>query len=227
MSKDYSDHGPSPLSSSAIPSSFDSTPEFFEESRFQKLWRKIRQEPLIPVGCVATCYALYMATKSIRAGDHHQTNRMFRARIYAQGFTLVALVAGSIFYKDERVKRKGFEQKIEDKKAAEKREKWLAELEARDQEDREWRERIERASIAARDVGEEVKDKADRMIEGAKEVLRDVEQQVPPPADAQVREPKKTGGWLFSNRSVLEEVSEDGWGPGTWARRTRDAWKRS
>src|ERR1700761_9737078 len=136
---------PSPLSSSAVPSSFDATPEFFEESRFQKLWRKLRQEPLIPLGCAATCYALYMATKSIRAGDHHQTNRMFRARIYAQGFTLIALVAGSIFYKDERFKRKAFEAKIEEKKQAEKRDKWLAELEARDQEDREWRERIEKA----------------------------------------------------------------------------------
>jgi len=146
---------PSPLSGTSIPSSFDN--EFFEESRFQKLWRKIRQEPLIPVGCAATCYALYMATKSIRAGDHHQTNRMFRARIYAQGFTLLALVAGSFFYKDERLKRKVFEAALEEKKSAEKREKWLRELEARDQEDRDWRERIERASQDARAGVQDVK----------------------------------------------------------------------
>lgn len=138
--------GPSPLSASPLPSSFDSDPDFFEESRFQKLWRKIRQEPLIPVGCAATCYALYMATKSIRQGDHHQTNRMFRARIYAQGFTLLALVAGSIFYKDERVQRKKFEAAVEEKKTAEKRDKWIQELEARDREDQMWRERIEAQS---------------------------------------------------------------------------------
>ncbi|RVX68472.1 hypothetical protein B0A52_07895 [Exophiala mesophila] len=135
--------GPSPLSATALPSSFDSDPDFFEESRFQKLWRKLRQEPLIPVGCAATCYALYMATKSIRQGDHHQTNRMFRARIYAQGFTLLALVAGSIFYKDERVQRKKFEAALEEKKTAEKRDKWIQELEARDREDQLWREKIE------------------------------------------------------------------------------------
>ncbi|KAJ9605192.1 Respiratory supercomplex factor 1, mitochondrial [Cladophialophora chaetospira] len=220
------EHGPSPLSSSQIPSSFDATPEFFEESRFQKLWRKIRQEPLIPVGCAATCYALYMATKSIRAGDHHQTNRMFRARIYAQGFTLIALVAGSIFYKDERMKRKSFEQKLEEKKLAEKRDKWLAELEARDQEDKEWRRRIESASFAARDAGEEVKEKAGRLLEDGKESLKDFEEQVPQPGDVRVREEKKKGGWLFSNKSVLEEVYRDGWGPGMWAMRTRDAWRR-
>ncbi|EXJ75849.1 uncharacterized protein A1O5_00356 [Cladophialophora psammophila CBS 110553] len=216
---------PSPLSASAVPSSFDSSPEFFEESRFQKLWRKLRQEPLIPLGCVATCYALYMATKSIRAGDHHQTNRMFRARIYAQGFTLVAVVAGSIFYKDERMRRKEFESKVEEKKNAEKREKWLAELEARDQEDKEWREKIEKASRVAKETSEDVKEKADKMIQGGKEGLQKAQEQLTP-ADAAGQDDEKKSSWALWNKSVLEEVNEDGWGPGMWARRTRDAWKR-
>ncbi|KIW98693.1 uncharacterized protein Z519_00354 [Cladophialophora bantiana CBS 173.52] len=216
---------PSPLSASAVPSSFDSSPEFFEESRFQKLWRKLRQEPLIPLGCVATCYALYMATKSIRAGDHHQTNRMFRARIYAQGFTLLAVVAGSIFYKDERMRRKEFESKLEEKKNAEKREKWLAELEARDQEDKEWREKIEKASRVAKETSEDVKDKADKMIQGGKEELQKAQEQLTP-ADAARQDNKKKSSWALWNKSVLEEVNDDGWGPGMWARRTRDAWKR-
>lgn len=126
-----------------MPSSFDSNPDFHEENRWAKLGRKLKEEPLIPIGCLATCYALYQASKSIRQGDHHQTNRMFRARIYAQGFTLVALVAGSIFYKDERMQRKKFEKTLEDKKNAEKRDKWIKELEARDKEDQEWRSRFE------------------------------------------------------------------------------------
>lgn len=103
-----------------------------------------------------------MASKSIRAGDHNQTNRMFRARIYAQGFTLVAIVAGSIFYQDERLKRKKYEKIAEEKKALEKRDKWLRELEARDAEDRAWRERIEapfremeKAGIAAKKTVED------------------------------------------------------------------------
>jgi hypothetical protein len=210
---------PSPLSSTAVPSSFDN--EFFEESRFQKLSRKIRQEPLIPVGCAATCYALYMATKSIRAGDHHQTNRMFRARIYAQGFTLLALVAGSFFYKDERLKRKVFEQALEDKKSAEKREKWLRELEARDQEDREWRERIERASQDARAGVQDLKQSTKALIEEGKENLNKVEQQFEPGPPEQ-----KKSSWPSWNRSVKDEVASQGWGPGMWASRTGDAWRR-
>jgi hypothetical protein len=210
---------PSPLSSTAIPSSFDN--EFFEESRFQKLSRKVRQEPLIPVGCAATCYALYMATKSIRAGDHHQTNRMFRARIYAQGFTLLALVAGSFFYKDERLKRKVFEQALEEKKSAEKREKWLRELEARDQEDREWRERIERASQDARAGVQDVKQSTKTLIEEGKEKLNKFEQQFEP---GQPEQKKST--WPSWNRSVKDEVASQGWGPGMWLSRTGDAWRR-
>ncbi|KAL6242309.1 Respiratory supercomplex factor 1, mitochondrial [Rhinocladiella similis] len=210
---------PAPLSESSVPSSFDN--EFFEESRFQKLWRKIRQEPLIPVGCAATCYALYMATRSIRAGDHHQTNRMFRARIYAQGFTLLALVAGSYFYKDERIKRKAFEAALDEKKTAEKREKWLRELEARDQEDRAWRDRIEKASADARAGVQDIKQSTERLLDDGKESLEKVEQQVAPGQGEE-----KKSSWKVWSRSVKDEVMLDGWGPGMWATRTRDAWRR-
>lgn len=214
---------PGPLSSSNIPSSFDA--EFFEESRAQKLWRKIRQEPLIPVGCAATCYALYMATKSIRAGDHHQTNKMFRARIYAQGFTLLALVAGSFFYKDERLKRKAFEGALEEKKNAEKREKWLRELEARDQEDKAWREGVEKASVAARQTVSEAQQSAERLIDAGKDNLKKVEQQLTEAEGADAEQQKKAN-WRFWSKSVKEEVTDMGWGPGMWARRTSDAWRR-
>lgn len=141
------DGPPSIATGASLPSSLGD--EFFEESRSQKLLRKVRQEPLIPLGCLATSYALYQASKSIRSGNPTRTNKMFRARIYAQGFTLAAIVAGSYFYKDERMKRKTFEGKLEEKKQLEKKEKWLAELEARDKEDREWREKIEKQSREA------------------------------------------------------------------------------
>jgi pyruvate/2-oxoacid:ferredoxin oxidoreductase beta subunit len=183
---------PESLGSSSLPSSFDDT-EFFDESRTGKLWRKLRQEPLIPLGCAATCYALYQASKSIREGNPYQTNKMFRARIYAQGFTLVAIVAGSIFYKDERMRRKAFEKKEDEKKQTEKREKWLRELEVRDKEDREWRARIERES----------------------EELREVPVQGRAVIESQ-----------FPSKSVKEEITRDGWGPGRWVLRTRDAWRR-
>jgi Hypoxia induced protein conserved region len=136
--------------------------DFYEENRWQKLSRRLKEEPLIPlgiqppilptayslssldVGCALTCYALYRASSSIRRGDHNTANRMFRARIYAQGFTLLALVAGSFYYGKEREKRKEFEGLLTEKKALEKREAWIRELEARDQEEKELKEKRKR-----------------------------------------------------------------------------------
>lgn len=198
---------PVPLSAGDVPSSFDDDPEFFEEGRAKKIWRKLKEEPLIPVGCLATCYALYQATKSIREGDHHQTNRMFRARIYAQGFTLVALLAGSLFYQDERMRRKKFEKAVEDQKALEKRDRWIRELEARDAEDRAWREMIE----APHREMEEMRRKAEEAKKAVEEKGREAKEAIE----------KK-----FSSKSAMELVVADGWGPGMWMNRIHEAWRR-
>lgn len=78
---------------------------------------------------------------------------MFRARIYAQAFTLVSLVVGGMYFKTERQQRREFEKAVEERKAQEKRDAWLRELEIRDQEDREWRERHAAIEAAAKDAG--------------------------------------------------------------------------
>jgi hypothetical protein len=66
---------------------------------------------------------------------------MFRARIYAQGFTLVAMIAGSMYWQTDRQKRKEFDVAVSERKAKEKNEAWIRELEAREREDREEREK--------------------------------------------------------------------------------------
>lgn len=113
--------------------------EFYEENRMQKLTRRLKEEPLVPLGCVLTIAALVGASRSMRAGDHDRTNKMFRARIYAQGFTVLALVAGSVYWKTDRQKRKEFDQAVAERKIREKREAWVKELEARDDEMKELR----------------------------------------------------------------------------------------
>ncbi|MCJ1440335.1 MAG: Respiratory supercomplex factor 1, mitochondrial [Stictis urceolatum] len=144
--------------SSRLPSSFDQDSDFYIESRTQKVLRRLREEPLVPFGCALTCYALYRASSSMRTADHNQTNRMFRARIYAQAFTLVAIYVGSQYYAEDRKKRKEVEGIVSEKKAAEKRDAWIRELEHRDREEREEREerdrvRGERARMVAKEDG--------------------------------------------------------------------------
>lgn len=87
---------------------------------------------------------------------------MFRARIYAQGFTLVAMVAGSMYWKDDRLKKKELEKAMEDMKKMEKRDKWLKELEERDREDREWRSKFEDVAMRAKEAVDGAKVKAEQ-----------------------------------------------------------------
>ncbi|OGE51859.1 hypothetical protein PENARI_c012G11349 [Penicillium arizonense] len=144
------------MSREPVPSSFDDNFQFTEETGVQKFTRRLKEEPLVPLGCAATCYALYRAYRSMKSGDSVEMNRMFRARIYAQAFTLVALVAGGMYFKSERQQRREFEKAVEDRKKQEKRDAWLHELEVRDKEDRAWRERHAAIEAAAKEAGKHV-----------------------------------------------------------------------
>lgn len=75
----------------------------------------------------------------MRSGDKYKTNRMFRRRIYAQGFTVLAMLAGSIYWESDRSKRKQYNGLVKEKEQKEKYEAWLRELEAREEEEEELR----------------------------------------------------------------------------------------
>jgi hypothetical protein len=104
----------------------------------------MREEPLIPLGMLLTCSAFVGASLAMKRGDHARTNIMFRRRVYAQGFTVLAMVGGSLYLAKDRERRKEWEKVEGEKRDAERRVKWLAELEAREEEDRAVRERAVR-----------------------------------------------------------------------------------
>ncbi|KAF4446000.1 altered inheritance-mitochondria protein 31, mitochondrial [Fusarium austroafricanum] len=127
-----------------MPSSFDGNEEFHNERPMQKVVRKIKEEPLIPLGIGLTTLAFINAYRALRRGDSKQANRMFRARVAAQGFTVFAMLAGSMYYQKDREKSKELRQLQEQKDAEEKRQKWIRELEARDEEEKAMRARLEK-----------------------------------------------------------------------------------
>ncbi|KAK8075711.1 mitochondrial hypoxia responsive domain containing protein [Apiospora hydei] len=102
-----------------MPSSFDDDREY-QETGSQKVWRKLKEEPLVPLGTLLTCAALYNAWRGMRRGDHAQVQRMFRARIGAQAFTVCAIVAGGAYYGKDREKRQEL-IKLEAQQRAEER----------------------------------------------------------------------------------------------------------
>lgn len=82
---------------------------------------------------------------------------MFRARVAAQGFTVIAMLAGSMYYNKDREKSKELRQLQEARDAEEKRLKWIRELESRDEEDKAIKAKLERKKqLAAAARAEEV-----------------------------------------------------------------------
>ncbi|TKA49718.1 hypothetical protein B0A54_00387 [Friedmanniomyces endolithicus] len=111
---------------------------------------------------------------------------MFRRRIYAQGFTIVAMLAGSAFWQGDRKKRNQFNELVSDQQKKEKHEAWLRELEARQEEEDEL-QRV-REKMISRRVAEKTS-----------------EQSVKKEAEARFKEDVgQDGGGVGSIRSVLE-----------------------
>ncbi|RPA81154.1 hypothetical protein BJ508DRAFT_306882 [Ascobolus immersus RN42] len=124
-----------------MPSSFDQEDEYAKLTAFGKLKHKIIREPLVPIGCLVTCFALLKATRAVRSGNKAGANKYFRARIYAQGFTLAAIMAGSYYYADERKKETAIDHAQINQRLESKQDKWIKELEFREQEEKQLEER--------------------------------------------------------------------------------------
>lgn len=143
------------------------TSDFYNENTLDKIWRRFREEPLIPFGCGLTVWAIVGATRSMRKGDHKMTNLYFRRRLYAQSFTIAVLVMGNMYWQKDRVKRKDYEKMKAETERKEKRERWLRELEMRDEEDKAWKDRLAKKT---RGASEDVKSITDAVAEKTKEI---------------------------------------------------------
>ncbi|KAL6703693.1 Respiratory supercomplex factor 1, mitochondrial [Coniothyrium glycines] len=160
-----------PPNSAPLPSSFDENADFYNENTLDKIWRRFREEPLIPLGCGLTAWAIVGASRAMRKGDHKMTNVYFRRRLYAQSFTIAALVVGNLYWQKDRVKRKDYEKNKAAQEARDKRDRWLRELEMRDEEDKAWKERMAKR---ARGAAEEAKGVTRAVEEKAKELKDEV-----------------------------------------------------
>ncbi|VUC35801.1 unnamed protein product [Clonostachys rosea] len=137
-----------PVMPGGMPSSFDDN-QVMNEKPLVKVVRKIKEEPLVPLGIGLTVYAFVSAYRAIRKGDSQQANRMFRARVLAQGFTVVAMVAGSMYYSKDRAQSAELRKLQEQRDAEEKRQKWIRELEVRDEEEKAFKAQLHEKLNAA------------------------------------------------------------------------------
>ncbi|KAI9539162.1 hypothetical protein NQZ68_009239 [Dissostichus eleginoides] len=65
-----------------------------DETLKEKLLRKTKENPFVPIGCLGTAGALIYGLHAFNLGKTKQSQLSMRGRIFAQGFTVVALVFG-------------------------------------------------------------------------------------------------------------------------------------
>ncbi|KAI3390965.1 hypothetical protein diail_8300, partial [Diaporthe ilicicola] len=159
---------------------------------------------VLPLGCLLTVAAFTNAYRAMRKGDHNQVQRMFRARVIAQGFTVAAMVAGGLYFGAERHKERENWKMQEQEKAEEKRQKWIRELEARDDEEKELKAMINKRREKKKANGAE----AARDTFRAAEAKRLEGESAPVPEDEVKNKTSAWGlGWL--GRSKAPEAKEE------------------
>ncbi|KAI2638362.1 mitochondrial hypoxia responsive domain-containing protein [Xylaria nigripes] len=178
------------------------------------------------VHCTAlTCLALYNAWRAMRRGDHAGVQRMFRARIGAQAFTVIAMVAGGAYYGADREKRKELVQLEAQKRAEERNQKWLHELEIRDEEDKKLqvaikrkRDRLEQRRAEEQDQERELntaspsKDTTATKTEAPSaqpENKADASSQETGKGSSVLSALSSTGGWFGTKKEPVEQDKKD------------------
>ncbi|XP_076842539.1 HIG1 domain family member 2A, mitochondrial [Brachyhypopomus gauderio] len=73
---------------------FTPLPRPKEEGFKDKFIRKTKENPFVPIGCLGTAGALIYGLRAFKQGKTRQSQLLMRTRIFAQGFTVVAIIVG-------------------------------------------------------------------------------------------------------------------------------------
>lgn len=67
-----------------------------EEAFRDKFIRKTKENPFVPIGMLGTAGALTYGLIAFKHGKTRQSQLLMRARIFAQGFTVAAILVGVV-----------------------------------------------------------------------------------------------------------------------------------
>ncbi|KAL3864482.1 hypothetical protein ACJMK2_006161 [Sinanodonta woodiana] len=67
------------------------------EGTREKLVRKTKENPFVPLGLGVTVFALVYGIYQLRTGNSQKSQKLMRLRVGAQSFTIVALLGGLVY----------------------------------------------------------------------------------------------------------------------------------
>ncbi|XP_026186307.1 HIG1 domain family member 2A, mitochondrial [Mastacembelus armatus] len=85
---------PFDISQPPVIEGFNPLPKTKDETFSQKFVRKTKENPFVPIGCLGTAGALIYGLRAFHQGKTRQSQLLMRGRIFAQGFTVVAIIVG-------------------------------------------------------------------------------------------------------------------------------------
>ncbi|CAH0476530.1 unnamed protein product [Peronospora belbahrii] len=89
---------------------------WMEDERYggkKSLWKRIKEEPLVPIGCALTAAVLLGGLVTFQRGQSKLGNKFMQARVVLQTATVFALAGGAAMASSEKKERK--KQSYEDR----------------------------------------------------------------------------------------------------------------
>lgn len=119
------------------------------------------------------------------------------------------MMGGSYYYNADRLRRKEYTDLVNKRKAQEKRDAWIRELEARDQEDKDWRQKLGKAKDFQREEKErQAAEDKKRGSDDGRGVINAVKEKLKDAKDAEVKSQTAEQKLMAEKRQEAERKQE-------------------
>jgi len=81
------------------------TPYFEQEGIKEKMLRKTKENPFVPIGCLFTAAVLVRGLWTMKTGETKKTQMLMRLRVAGQAFSILAMLGGVWYSTKHKMKK--------------------------------------------------------------------------------------------------------------------------